>query len=314
MASSSYSMPKYSSQPQSDSLSTQRLIQSISGNIQKIAQNVSQIENMNMQIGTLKDSESLRERLLQTENFTNTLAKETNKQLKELNTYVRQNSSSVNASSEDRQIKIQKERLTNDLVKTLNKFQEVQKLAMQKQRESNERAKANFNQQHASEEGFKLETMRANNQTGGSFDFDGGEMGSFENNRINNLNTSNTSQNNNNNSNNYNQMQLTMESDVNLTQLREREAALKRLENDIVDVNMIFKDLAVMVHDQGDIIDSIESNVEAVQIRVNEASNHLESAKKSQQKARKKKFILFSILAVVAAVIILLIILSIKSR
>jgi hypothetical protein len=30
-------------------------------------------------------------------------------------------------------------------VKTLNKFQEVQKLAMQKQRESNERAKANMN-------------------------------------------------------------------------------------------------------------------------------------------------------------------------
>lgn len=40
---------------------------------------------------------------------------------------------------------MQKERLTNDLMKTLNKFQEVQKLAMQKQRESNERAKANFN-------------------------------------------------------------------------------------------------------------------------------------------------------------------------
>ncbi len=43
-----------------------------------------------------------------------------------------------------RQFKIQKERLTNDLMKTLNKFQEVQKLSMQKQRESNERAKANM--------------------------------------------------------------------------------------------------------------------------------------------------------------------------
>ena len=47
-------------------------------------------------------------------------------------------------SHKQRQFKIQKERLTNDLVKILNKFQDVQKLSMQKQRESNDRAKANM--------------------------------------------------------------------------------------------------------------------------------------------------------------------------
>ena len=76
--------------------------------------------------------------------------------------------------------------------------------------------------------------------------------------------------------------QISMENDVNLTQLKEREAALRKLENDITDVNMIFKDLAVMVHDQGEIIDSIESNVEQVQIRVNDANSHLIDAKKNQ--------------------------------
>ena len=78
------------------------------------------------------------------------------------------------------------------------------------------------------------------------------------------------------------QAQISMESDINLTQLREREAALRKLENDIVDVNVIFKDLAVMVHDQGEIIDSIESNVERVQISVTEANSQLQQAKKSQ--------------------------------
>lgn len=78
------------------------------------------------------------------------------------------------------------------------------------------------------------------------------------------------------------QVQISMENDVNLTQLREREAALRKLESDITDVNTIFKDLAVMVHDQGEIIDSIESNVEQVHVRVSEANNHLESARKSQ--------------------------------
>lgn len=78
------------------------------------------------------------------------------------------------------------------------------------------------------------------------------------------------------------QVQISMENDVNLTQLREREAALVKLESDITDINTIFKDLAVMVHDQGEIIDSIESNVEQVNIRVHDANVNLESARKSQ--------------------------------
>ena len=134
----------------------------------------------------------------------------------------------------------------------------------------------------------------------------------------------------------HQQMQISMENDINLTQLREREAALHKLENDITDVNMIFKDLAVMVHDQGEIIDSIESNVEQVQIRVNDANSHLIEAKKNQvrhililgffliyfinlkkinklkTKARKKKVILLGILGIIAAIIILIIVLSLK--
>lgn len=152
-------------------------------------------------------------------------------------------------------------------------------------------------------------------------ELEGGEFGSFENSRSSGNGAAS------------NQLQISMENDVNLAQLKEREAALRKLENDIVDVNMIFKDLAVMVHDQGEIIDSIESNVEAVQIRVTEANTHLEAAKKHQvsfqlinaqlcnieffcfkQKARKRKFILICILASIVAFILLLIFLSIKLK
>lgn len=264
-----------SNQP-ADTQNIQRLIQSVTQNIQRIFQNVTQIESMNMQIGTAKDSENLRERLLQVENATNSLAKDTNKQIKELNNYVRSSSSQT---AEERQFKIQKERLTNDLVKTLNKFQEVQKMTMQKQKESNERVKANMN--NPNDNSIQMD----------SFTNIGGED----------LEQKNA------------QAQISMEQDVNLGQLREREAALHRLENDIVDVNMIFKDLAVMVHDQGEVIDSIESNVENVQVRVGEANTHLESAKKNQQAARKKKFIFFSIIAVVIAVVLFIIILSVMN-
>lgn len=120
------------------------------------------------------------------------------------------------------------------------------------------------------ESGIKMEPINRGNNSAHLDDLEGAEFGSFENNRTN--ANGQASQ----------QVQISMENDVNMAQLREREAALRKLENDIVDVNMIFKDLAVMVHDQGEIIDSIESNVEAVQIRVTEANSHLESAKRHQ--------------------------------
>lgn len=300
-----YTTPKYQL---NDAQSIQRLIQSITFNIQKIAQNVSLIENMNMQIGTSKDSESLREKLLQTENHTNQLAKETNKQLKELNSHVR-SSASHNLNSEEKQYKIQKERLTNDLVKTLNKFQEVQKLTMQKQRESNERARANMNFNMSNDESMiRMQTI-------GSSDTDE-QMGTFQNsNKLADFGddlfgSSSEQQLRRQQQQQQQQAQISMENDVNLTQLREREAALRKLESDITDVNTIFKDLAVMVHDQGEIIDSIESNVEQVHVRVSEANNHLESARKNQQKARKKKFIFVSILAGVVAIFLIILILS----
>lgn len=44
--------------------------------------------------------------------------------------------------------------------------------------------------------------------------------------------------------------------------------ALQQLEQDIGDVNQIFADLARIVHDQGDMVDSIEANVEHAQIHV----------------------------------------------
>lgn len=49
-------------------------------------------------------------------------------------------------------------------------------------------------------------------------------------------------------------------------------------QSDIVDVNTIFKELATMVHEQGDLIDSIEANVESAQMRVEEGTSQLAQA------------------------------------
>jgi t-SNARE complex subunit (syntaxin) len=49
-----------------------------------------------------------------------------------------------------------------------------------------------------------------------------------------------------------------MEEEQNIEELQERERSIRQLESDIIDVNTIFKDLATMVHEQGEMIDSIE--------------------------------------------------------
>jgi t-SNARE complex subunit (syntaxin) len=89
-----------------------------------------------------------------------------------------------------------------------------------------------------------------------------------------------------------------------IEQLQERERAVRQLESDILDVNTIFKDLATLVHDQGEVIDSIEANVESTQVRVQEGTEQLRQAETYKNKARKKKFILGIILLIVLAIII----------
>merc|ERR1719200_93872 len=101
--------------------------------------------------------------------------------------------------------------------------------------------------------------------------------------------------------------QMMLEEEQNLEHLIERERAVTQLEADIMDVNQIFKDLAAMVHDQGELVDSIEANVETSSIRVSEGTEQLRQAERYQNKARKKKMIL-AIIGVVVLVIIISII------
>ena len=73
-----------------------------------------------------------------------------------------------------------------------------------------------------------------------------------------------------------------MEEECDLELLRDREQAIRKIESDIVEVNQIFKDLATMVHEQGEVIDSIEANVETASIQVNEGTTQLSKARDYQ--------------------------------
>lgn len=99
-----------------------------------------------------------------------------------------------------------------------------------------------------------------------------------------------------------------VQGEVDIELVKEREEALHQLEQDILDINVIFKDLAIMVHDQGEDIDIIEENVDSAVPNVEEGVKHLQKAVDYQSSARRKKIFLVIILAAVLVVITVIIV------
>ncbi|XP_066273390.1 syntaxin-12-like isoform X7 [Branchiostoma lanceolatum] len=253
-----------------------RLTQSASSNVQKITSNVSQVQRMVNQLGTAQDTHELRDKLHQMQHYTNQLAKDTNKYLKDLS-----NLPNPSSQSEQRQRKMQRDRLTNDFSTALNNFQTVQRRAAEKERESVSRARANS--------GLPPNPFDDDVRTGDGqlIALDGDQGGS-----------SMTAQ--------------MMEEESNLEMIRERETNIRQLEADIMDVNSIFKDLATMVHEQGEMIDSIEANVENAAIHVESGNQQLRQASDYQKKSRRKLCILLIVLLIVGAVVALILYFTLK--
>jgi len=95
-----------------------------------------------------------------------------------------------------------------------------------------------------------------------------------------------------------------IEEEERIGQLEQREQSMRQLESDIVDVNTIFKDLATMVHEQGEIVDSIEQNIESTTVQVTTGTEQLRQAADYQSKARKKKIILAVLGLVILAILV----------
>nr|XP_002750545.2 syntaxin-12 isoform X1 [Callithrix jacchus] len=252
------------------------IIQTCSGNIQRISQATAQIKNLMSQLGTKQDSTKLQENLQQLQHSTNQLAKETNELLKELGSLPLPLS-----ASEQRQQRLQKERLMNDFSAALNNFQAVQRRVSEKEKESIARARA----------GSRLSAEERQREE---------QLVSFDSHEE------------------WNQMQ-SQEDEVAITEqdlelIKERETAIRQLEADILDVNQIFKDLAMMIHDQGDLIDSIEANVESSEVHVERATEQLQRAAYYQKKSRKKMCILVLVLSVIVLILGLIIWLVYKTK
>lgn len=100
--------------------------------------------------------------------------------------------------------------------------------------------------------------------------------------------------------------------EVDAALIEEREQRINQLERDMLMINDIMRDMADMVHEQGDMIDDIEANVERTRGHAVQANENLVQAKKYQAKTRNKLCILLVIVAVISAILVLIIVLSLK--
>ncbi|XP_037541294.1 syntaxin-7 [Nematolebias whitei] len=237
------------------------LVQNISSNIQRITLLTSEMQKAVSLLGTAQDSSLLRQTLQQKQQQGNQLAKETDRLMKSF--------TALPIGPDQRQRKLQKERLLNDFSAALNSFQKTQRQAADRERDfvARVRASSRVSVGGQSEDGFGTAPPS------------------------------------------YAQVQAEAEAftEEDLRLIQERESAIRQLESDITDINDIFKDLGMMVHEQGDMIDSIEANVESADACVQSASQQLNQAA-SYQKSYRKKICVLVIVSTVAVVVIALII------
>lgn len=85
----------------------------------------------------------------------------------------------------------------------------------------------------------------------------------------------------------------------------EREAEIRTIEQSVGELNELFRDVAHMVHEQGEQLDIIEENVETTHEASQGAHKNLVQASRYQKSARSKACILLIILAIVLTIIIL---------
>lgn len=90
----------------------------------------------------------------------------------------------------------------------------------------------------------------------------------------------------------------------------ERESEIRNIEQSVGELNELFRDVAHMVHEQGEQLDIISENVQGVRDDTRGADQELRTASRHQRNARNRMCCLLLILAVVLTVVILAAVLS----
>lgn len=89
--------------------------------------------------------------------------------------------------------------------------------------------------------------------------------------------------------------------------IEEREQGIQEIQQQIGEVNEIFKDLAVLVHDQGAVIDDISSNIERSHAATKQGTTQLVKASKSQKSSSSLVCLLLVIFGIILLIVIIVV-------
>lgn len=89
----------------------------------------------------------------------------------------------------------------------------------------------------------------------------------------------------------------------------EREEEIRNIEQGVGDLNVLFQQVAQIVSEQGETLDTIAGNVETVRDDTRGADRELRSAARYQKNARSKMCCLLLVLAIIFTIVLLAIIL-----
>jgi hypothetical protein len=90
----------------------------------------------------------------------------------------------------------------------------------------------------------------------------------------------------------------------------EREDEIRQIEQSVGELNELFRDVAHIVREQGDVLDTIDVNVENTLADTRGADVELRSASRYQKAARNKACCLLLVLAIVLVIVILAVVLN----
>lgn len=87
--------------------------------------------------------------------------------------------------------------------------------------------------------------------------------------------------------------------------IQEREQDIREIESGIHELSQIFRDLGTLVHEQGGMLENIESNITSVAIDTQRGSEELTTAADYQRKAGRRAACLMIVIVIVTAIVLL---------
>jgi len=106
--------------------------------------------------------------------------------------------------------------------------------------------------------------------------------------------------------------QLDDDLDFQDSMIRDRDAQIRVIQGQMVQVNDIFRDLARLVEDQGEMIDNIQTNIVSASQNVEAGLKEVKEADKSQQSSRKKLCFLAIFVTVLLAIVVIVVVVLVK--